>query len=580
MPDRELDLRFHGKLNSEINQLFNEISYEHRDKFNDLVTIISEPFKNSLDWWTQSPASRNTLASPFFHFYCCLVLILELIRSGRFNFNKVLVDSFALKSIIKSMLSDHDFHQCKVLVRIGMHQRLNRALQGNLFLIIFILEKIFQFFIARITKNKKSNLPLVQPIVLIDTFMSPGHVVNDRWYGKLWNFLTFEMKKDTYFVPTIVSTPFWKLYSLYKELRSSPRKFLIKEDFLNLKDLTFAFQYRRRIRQLKIEPVNVLGYDLSLLIREEFMNNSDVKTILESLLTYRFISNLSNQSIKVRLAIDWFEGQSIDKAWNLAFHKYYPSVLRIGYRAYWSLPFYLCSYPIPIEKEVGVLPGKITVQGAGMIDEIREFLPDLEVLLIPSFRTEYVTKFDFNSNFLNPNDKFIILVSLPISIHASLRVLKSLLKIQKEVCPDRIIVNYLIKCHPACPINKEFRSTIKNLTPEFMIVNEKPFPELLQICNLLITEGSSTCVEALAFGVPVIIMQDECGLYINPVPKNISKSLYKFAKTSLELIEAINFYVNLSNEDILIQKMQGNLIVDDYFQPITMEGIERLMNVN
>ena len=44
-----LDIRFNGKLNSDISLLFNKISREKRADFNEFVTSISKPNIENLD---------------------------------------------------------------------------------------------------------------------------------------------------------------------------------------------------------------------------------------------------------------------------------------------------------------------------------------------------------------------------------------------------------------------------------------------------------------------------------------------------------------------------------------------------
>ena len=95
-----LDIRFNGKLNSDISLLFNKISHEKRADFNEFVTSISKPNINNLDWWVQGPASRNTYGSPLFHYYCVLFLIHHLIQEKRFLFEGVIVNSLSFKVIV------------------------------------------------------------------------------------------------------------------------------------------------------------------------------------------------------------------------------------------------------------------------------------------------------------------------------------------------------------------------------------------------------------------------------------------------------------------------------------------------
>ena len=59
-----LDIRFNGKLNSDISLLFNKISHEKRADFNEFISSISKRNIKTLDWWVQGSASRNPYGSP------------------------------------------------------------------------------------------------------------------------------------------------------------------------------------------------------------------------------------------------------------------------------------------------------------------------------------------------------------------------------------------------------------------------------------------------------------------------------------------------------------------------------------
>ena len=62
-----LDIRFHGKLNSDISLQFNKIAHEKRSDFNDFIAIISRPNIENIDWWVEGPASRNTYSLSLIH---------------------------------------------------------------------------------------------------------------------------------------------------------------------------------------------------------------------------------------------------------------------------------------------------------------------------------------------------------------------------------------------------------------------------------------------------------------------------------------------------------------------------------
>jgi hypothetical protein len=139
-----------------------------------------------------------------------------------------------------------------------------------------------------------NNIP-DKPLVLVDTFLTfPAYVDNDRWYGSLWDNLSKEQKLETFFVPTIDLTPFKDIISLYRRAKLSVRNYIFKEYFLTLKDVIYAFGHKKRISKINIQKISVIGFEFANLVEEELNNHADINTVIESILTYRFIARFAN----------------------------------------------------------------------------------------------------------------------------------------------------------------------------------------------------------------------------------------------------------------------------------------------
>ncbi|SVA54226.1 uncharacterized protein METZ01_LOCUS107080, partial [marine metagenome] len=277
-----LDIRFNGKLNSDISLLFNKISHEKRADFNEFITSISKPNIKNLDWWVQGPASRNTYSSPLFHYYCVLFLLNHLIQEKKFSFEVIIVNSLSFKVIVEELLSNSNVKNCKVYSKYSFKEIFKQILKKHFLLFYLLFRKCFQLLVVRIIGS--NNIP-DKPLVLIDTFLMPGYIDNDRWYGSLWDNLSKEQKLETFFVPTLVLTPFKDIIFLYRRAQSSVRNYIFKENYLTLKDVIFAFGHTKRIRKIKIQKISLLGYEFSSLVEEELNNNSDINTVIESILT-------------------------------------------------------------------------------------------------------------------------------------------------------------------------------------------------------------------------------------------------------------------------------------------------------
>lgn len=566
-----LDIRFNCKLNSDISLQFNKISHEKRADFNEFITSISKPNIENLDWWVQGPASRNTYSSPLFHYYCVLFLLNHLIQEKKFSFEEIIVNSLSFKVIVEELLSNSNVNNCVVTSKNSVKDVVKKNITKHLLIHFLFFRKCYQLLVVGIIGAH--NVP-DKPLVLIDTFLMPDYIDYDRWYGSLWDNLSKEQKLETFFVPTLVLTPFKDIISLYKRAQLNVRNYIFKENYITLKDVIFAFGYKKRVKRIKIDKISLLGYELSSLVEEELNNNSDINTIIESILTYRFIDRFQKAGKNVRLAIDWFEGQALDKAWNMGFNNYFPNTKKIGYRPTESFPLYLSSYPIPIEREAHVIPDVMALQAKGTVFTVKEFLPNLDTILIPSFKSQYV--WEFKENKLSQS-KYMVLVTLPISINYSILIINRLIKVCNEISIKNNQIKLLVKPHPTQSLIK-----IKNNLPELpkyiTLTKEKSFVKLLSSANLLITEASSTCLEAMACGIPVIMMENEEGLTYDPIPNRVSEKLYRKVRTQDHLIQALKYFIKLTPENIKQQQIECERVREDYFEPMTQEGINRFLD--
>ena len=224
-----------------------------------------------------------------------------------------------------------------------------------------------------------------------------------------------------------------------------------------------------------------------------------------------------------------------------------------------------------------MLPDVIALQGKGTVNTVQEFLPDLDVMVIPSFKAQYVWEVDLTHR--KPANVFTVLVALPISIDSSARIVAKLLDIHDAVLPGRLPVRYVIKPHPTVPTERVIRRLARTVPGQMVFTSEPSFGRLLADANLLVTEASSTCLEALASGVPVIIILNETGLTYDPVPAVIPHVMFRKVRSSADLVAAIAHFATLPDVAIDEQRAHSKKIRADYFGPITSDGVRRFMDV-
>jgi hypothetical protein len=572
-----LDLRFNARIDPRVTPFLDHLSFSNRVSFNKFTESFTRPLIDNIDWWAENPASRNTYSSPLFHYFCSIHLVVNLIEDKIFNIDTIIVDSKIMKDLLSKICKQHKAENIVVSYKPGLKIRVKRLLKHWVYYEWEFIKRLIQLFIVRLTM-KASNFDLKNlDITLIDTFMMKDYISNDRWYGTFWEDLDSNIKAEIFFVPTVVNTSIIDFRFVANAMRHSERNFILKEDFLKARDLLFAYLHKRRVIDIPLGSFNLYGLELRDLVTEDIENNRDVSTIIEALITYRFISRISEHGLRIRHSIDWFEGHSLDKLWNLAIKRFYPAVKRIGYETFRSFPYYLSTFPIHIEREAGTIPDIIAVQGNSCIESVKEFLSTQEVIVIPAFKYHHVWEYNYPED---NNYHAQILITLPMSMEASIRMIHLLIDSFNNF--DNLLdqsIEFIIKPHPVHNIASIKKKITQEFPSSFSFTNEKSFPKLLMSSSILVTEASSTCLEAFAYGIPVIIIENPTGLTYDPVPKDISQDLFLKCKIAEDFSNAIFHFLSYTSMQKKKNQKRGSEIRERYFEKVTKKGIDAFLGI-
>jgi hypothetical protein len=86
-------------------------------------------------------------------------------------------------------------------------------------------------------------------------------------------------------------------------------------------------------------------------------------------------------------------------------------------------------------------------------------------------------------------------------------------------------------------------------------------------------EARSSCLEAIALGVPVILLMPNSSLGYNPIPEDIPASLYKIVRGPHELSKALFHYSSRANLDDKMMKSLATEVMESYFEPLDVDRI-------
>ena len=565
----KLDLSFDGKMRPEVASLFNQIAVAIHIPFTELIDSISKQQAKSIDWWVSSPASRNTIVSPLFNYCCGIALLQELTRAKK-PVSEIVTDSRAFKKIIEDYLAKEGVKTRVILARLHVKQRLKELVRPIYAIFGLFLKQLRLFFAAKLTRSLRKPLPS-QPLILIDTFVMPGYVEKDRYYPGVLDVLSEEEKQRVWFVPQLYGVRPWEYPLVLKRLRKAERNFLLKNDFVKLRDYWCIWRLLFRVRKLQIRPAFFQGMDMSSLVREELRGFQNISSSYEALLNYCFAKRLREAGIKLSLVIDWFENQNIDRGWNAGFRRFVPKVETIGYQGFIILPGYLCMYPTKVEKDSRVIPHKVAVVGRELVQSARRFFSDLDVCIAPAFRFQHVWE---ERKYLPDERIYTILVALPFVISDAVYVLK-LLACENDNGAD---IRFWIKPHPA-KSEVQIKAAYRETLPERLEFVGGDFSNCVEKSNLLISSASCTCMETLTKGIPVIIIGNSYGLTQNPIPETITDDIWRLCYTPQEIADAIQFYKNRKPEKIKQHEEDGTRIREEYFEPVTKEGVREFLQI-
>ena len=537
---------------SNFKKVYEKIYISQRKNFSDWVGRISKAFASDLDWWSSSVPSRHTYISKLFHYICILETLRHFNKKKKFP-DEVLVSSLQLKKTI-------DFYFKGKRVGVKKDTSFFYWIKQIYYVFWPLAFSIIIIFLSRIFKDYNLNFKRNKN-VLIDTFVTTENLTTKRFYNNLEK-KKLNNKKNIYFVPTILNVHILKLPKLIKQIRNN-KHYILKEDFINFSDVSYAFSYIFRKRKFNINYANYKTWNLSNLIKKEFSRYSNFQAILISILNYRFAKNLSNKKIKLKKVVNWFENTTVDKGWNLGFRKFFPDTITIGYQNFTLYRQFMCKHPSNAEHLHKVIPGEIVVIGKAYKKIRKEFCKKIKVSVGPALRFDHLFSQKFNAK-----RKYNILISLNLDLIESKKILTSIIDTKYGQSGETIFV----KPHPLLPLSKIIN---KKLIPKNFVEVKDDFFRIAKDTKIIISAGiSSSILEGFACGCAIIMPDINKNDYYNFEYLKIPKSSYKICKNTYELDEEINHFLNEREKDRKKRIIKSNLLKSNLFEKTSNRNLQ------
>lgn len=562
------------KLTFDENVEYNKIALEIRSEFNDFVEKISKNNINNIHWIVTSLASRNKYQSALFYRCCQIVLVQRLIDRDK-KINIIYVSDRALAQLLKKEINK----SVKIVCTQNYFNRVWQFMRPFRQILIS-----YYYILLRLLARSKSNIRQINPnipLTLIDTFVlnnkdgDEGSIKNgkyrDRYYPGLLENLTENQKNNLFFMPTIVG--FNNPISIFKRIRNCNYPFLLHDDLLKLSDYFFVMAHPFKVLRLKFEKIKFRNIDLSLLLKQENRRNCGDFISLLGIIYYRFAYRLSKSNLNVRLLIEWYENQVMDRGMIVGFHKFLPKTKVIGYQGYIiSKGLHIYTQPNNTEYDGMAVPDTIAVTGKALKANILEFCSRAKVQVAPGFRFQNVWR---KRKAFPDNSVYDILIGLPIGLDDCKKIIDLFLSNYNLINNENY--NFIIKPHPTWSPDVIKGLFSKNALNKFEFILGD-FHDILEKVNLVVSNASSVSLEAVAKGVPVIIISPQNGILQNPIPDDVDKCIWTICNNSLELERQISTF----RKDIALNALRfhdiGNIIRNNYFEPVTKESVKLFLD--
>lgn len=552
-----LDLRGKGTLSSDDSMRLDSIEPGVRREYNQIIgELIEQNSLHDLELLLK-PSCRNTLLSSVHQTLCRIALVDDLLKHGEIPAS-ILVEDRVIAVLIKDLFIARGY-VCPDIVITKKKCDALRVVRNILF---SIYQTISDWLGSRWFLPVKKPM---EPILYIDNFLFPDSLDKlgnfaDRYFSGHERFLSQDEVDKEWFAPTLVGVRhLWDYRWLGKRLKISKRNFLIQEAWLGFNDYLYCL-----IRSFLI-PFRVKcfpgfrGVDLKPLFKQELRSEIASPSLVKAIYRYRFIRKLSLRGVDICGAVDWHENQVVDRALNLGFRRFYPKVKVKGYQGYVAMGYYAGLQPTCYELAKDTLPHQLHVISEGCRTSRLNECSELEVFVSPAFRFEHL----FYMKDLRDRQKPQILIALPILKDESEHLLKACLTLVEEMAER---VKFKVKPHPFFQ-DRPLRNLFPSISTEKFEQTSESIPDLLEQCSLVVSSGSSVCLEAVTVGIPVAIYGNRSGVTMNPIPGRVSKDLWVIFYTSNQLMKFAQYALKQTSRISSVHSL---------FHPIDREGARQL----
>jgi len=555
-----------------IAEIHNKVARDIRFEHVRWIDELNRRYGDDLQWWFGAVSSRNIYYSSLFQACCYLEVLRELWDSQKRRPKLVVVESLSLARAILKWAAEKDITVdivCSIKPRLKfLMQPLFSFLRWVKFLVILFLRCLAAYFTRKIYKPGNTDLScsVLLGTTIHNESLSDDGTFTDRYFPYLHEYLHGKQMKTTIF-------PFfygfhYSYFSIYKRMRQSSTKFIIREDFLRFTDYLSTLVSPLKLLWRKIALTPFRGFDLSDIIRHD-QRIFSASMVLEPMLIYRSLLRMKDAGLKSASILIWYENRSIDRAVVAGARQAFPQTKITGAQMFLHSPNFLSLYPSESEVEAGLTPDLLLQTSQYQCNVASSFTKSISCQSAAALRYAHVFSSEDTPALNAERSAKSILIVLPFDIAKSVELLEVLKSVIGQLHDDICI---LIKNHPDYGIDDLRSAFAADGWPGRFEVFTGSLSEVLNRASIVISSTSSAMIEAMAKGIPAIFLGGQT-LFDQNILFDQDMEMITECFSTGELLTAINKYLNLSPHKLSQYKQMGKTLRDTYFTPINEKTI-------
>ena len=532
-----------------------KISNEIENNFHNFVEELFVKNKDNIDLLFSNIISRNNDENSIFYNLCLFQLSLKLNEEGKLS--KIITSRIEQTEILKQKIKN-----------INIITRKKNVL-SNIYKIIKNIHYVLKLKSCQSIKRKE-KVKKLKKITLLEIFFIPkmfsNNVYYDRYYGNLLDEIDDKEKENLIFFPIFFHKAIKKNYIKLAEKKIN---LILQSDYLKFEDYIKSITYFLRIKKLNLKNLMFKGFNIENLVKSTINADKLNQSTLIALLNYYCFKRMKEEKLNLKLIIDWYENQIVDKGFNYGKNIFFPKIKSKGFLGLNSILEINKNFiPSRFEIKRNLAPDEICLISPKYFETLKKERSDINFTLAPALRSVDLIKENF---FLLPKNSNIGKLKILINFTASYLDNLEMIKLINEcgVLQSKKI-DLFIRPHQASDekiFNKFLSKKIKYQYSKTF------FYEEMKNTDLLISRSSTACFESLIFGIPVLITRRKNSFLPTKMHKTFPYKLWFFSNDSYELEKNINRIMVDKAKYIVKSSEERKKLLSEYFYPTIKENI-------